>query len=190
MRGGRNLATVGVEWNAAAAARAAAKSGAPVVRGGVGALPFASGAFAGVVSSDVLCHGAVEPAAALAEFARVLAPGGRLVVNMPAYQWLLSTHDRRVENVRRVTAAGLRSWLAAAGFEAIRTRHWNSLLLPLMVVERKLLARGAAAASDVAPFSPWVDAMFHAATVIERPLRLPFGGSVLAVAEKPGAARP
>jgi hypothetical protein len=115
----------------------------------------------------------------------VLAPGGRLVLNMPAYQWLLSAHDRRVHNTRRVTAGGLRDLLAAAGFVRVRVRYWNTLLLPLMLVQRKLLARDDAA-SDVAAFPPWQDAMFFAATEIERHLpALPAGGSVLAVAECP-----
>ncbi len=51
--------------------------------------------FDAAVCADVLCHAAVDPAVALAELKRVLRPGGRLVVNMPAYQWLLSAHDRQ-----------------------------------------------------------------------------------------------
>ena len=72
------------------------------------------------------------------------------------------------------------------GFVRVRAGYWNSLLLPLMVAQRKLLASNAAA-SDVAPFPPWLDAMLHAITEIERrlPFRLPAGGSVLATAERP-----
>ena len=53
-----------------------------------------------------------------------------------------------------------------------------------MVVQRKLLSRGAGAASDVAAFSPWLDASLHAITAVERrlPVPLPAGGSVLATA--------
>jgi SAM-dependent methyltransferase len=150
---------------------------------------FAAASFDAVVTADVLCHAAVDPDAALAELYRVLRPGGRLVVNMPAYAWLLSAHDRNVHNVRRWTASFTRATLRRAGFTDVRARYWNGLLLPLMVVQRKLLARGAGAASDVAAFSPWLDATLHAITAIERrlPVPLPAGGSVIATAIRPEA---
>ena len=155
---------VGVEWDAAAVRRAGQKSGAAVARGSVNALPFGDGRFDVAVLADVLCHAAVEPAVALAEVRRVLRPGGRVVVNMPAYGWLMSAHDRRVHNVRRQTAGEVRAMLAAAGFSDIRARYWNFLLLPLMVVQRKVLAREGA--SDVAVFPPWLDAILYGITVV------------------------
>ena len=178
-----DLALVGVEA-ADAARRAATKSGVPVVRGSVNALPFADAAFAAVMCADVLCHAAVEPDVALAEIRRVLRPGGRLVLNMPAYAWLLSGHDRRVHNVRRMTVRQTDEMLRQNGFGAVRARYWNGLLLPLMVAQRKVLAGDA---SDVALFPPWLDAMLHGVTEIERrlPFPLPAGGSVLATAERP-----
>jgi SAM-dependent methyltransferase len=181
-----DLLRVGIEWDGDAAARARWKSGAAVVRGKVGALPFADDSFDAAVAADVLCHAAVDPPATLLELKRVLRPGGRLIVNMPAYKWLLSAHDRRVRNVRRLTAPQTAALLRRAGFRRAHARYWNGLLLPLMVVQRKILARGDAA-SDVAPFPPWLDAMLHAMTELERrlPFPLPAGGSVLAVAENP-----
>jgi SAM-dependent methyltransferase len=181
-----DLQAVGVEWAATASTRAVAKSDVPITRGSVNALPFAEASFDAAVAADLLCHRAVDPAMALAELRRVLRPGGRLVVNMPAYAWLLSVHDRLVHNVLRCTARQLAAMLREAGFVRVRTRYWNCLLLPLMVVQRKLLA-SRTQASDVASFPPWLDAMFHAITEIERRLlfRLPAGGSVLATAERP-----
>jgi SAM-dependent methyltransferase len=180
------LALVGLEWSEFAAARAAAKSPALIVRGSVNALPFAPASFDAAITADVLCHAAVDRAQALAELRRVLRRGARLVVNMPAYQWLFSAHDRQVHNALRQTAGQTAQMLRAAGFTGIRTRYWNSLLLPLMIAQRKLRGRGAAS-SDVAPIPPWLDASLHAVTDVERRLRLalPFGGSVLATAENP-----
>ena len=80
----------------------------------------------------------------------------------------------------------LAAMLTAAGFRQVRARYWNSLLLPLMVAQRKLLSRNGAA-SDVAPFPPWLDTILHGMTEIERhlPFAWPAGGSVLATAERP-----
>ena len=180
-----DLEPVGLEWADPAAQRAAVKSGAPIVRGSVNALPFAEASFNAAITADVLCHRAVEPEAALSELRRVLRPGGRLIVNMPAYAWLLSVHDSQVHNARRHTAGQLAALLHQSGFREVRARYWNGLLLPLVVVQRKVLARGRTA-SDVAPFPPWLDAMLHAMTEFERHLRLrlPAGSSVLAIAER------
>ncbi|MEJ0020531.1 MAG: class I SAM-dependent methyltransferase [Acetobacteraceae bacterium] len=179
-----DLRLAGVEWAAAGAGRAAAKSGALIARGSVNALPFAPASFDAAVAADVLCHAGVDPPVALAELRHALRPGGRLVVNMPAYTWLLSEHDRRVHNARRCTAGELATLLTAAGFVSVRVRYWNSLLLPLMIAQRKLRRTES---SDVAPFPPWLDAILHGMTEIERrlPLSLPAGGSVLATAERP-----
>lgn len=186
LRRSPQFSLMGIEWSHEATIRATHKSGVPVVRGSVNALPFAEASFDAVIAADVLCHAAVEPARAVCELLRVLRPGARLVVNMPAYAWLASAHDERVHNARRMTASQTGAMLRAGGFTRVRTRYWNTLPLPLMVLERKLLARGNAA-SDVAQFPPWIDATLDAMTKFERrlPFRLPAGGSVLAIAERP-----
>ncbi|HYF08073.1 MAG TPA: class I SAM-dependent methyltransferase [Acetobacteraceae bacterium] len=180
----------GVEYDWGAAARARTKSGAPVAAGTVNALPFGEAEFAAVVSLDVLCHRSVDPNLALAEFRRVLKPGGTLVLNMPAYGWLFSAHDVRVHNARRTTAWALRSQIAAAGFGEVEARYWNTLLFPLMVLQRKVIARRRDHASDVGDFPAWLDAVLHGVTSLELSLaqlglRYPAGGSVLAVATRP-----
>jgi SAM-dependent methyltransferase len=182
-----DLARVGLDYAETAVARAAEKTGSDVVRGSANALPFADHRFDAVIAADLLCHEAVDPALALAECRRVLRPGGRLIVNMPAFAWLASAHDRRVHNARRQTAGELRAMLAAAGFSRVDAKYWNALLLPLMIVQRKIVARHAESRSDVAAYPPWLDATFLAVTALERrlPLRFPAGGSVLAVAVRP-----
>jgi len=189
---GRPLA--GFDIHEAAITRARAKlPDAELLLASANDLPFASGTLGIAVSIDVLCHRAVDEPRALAEFRRALAPGGVLVLNMPAHQWLYSAHDRRVHTRERYSRAKLRSRLAAAGFAVREVLHWNSLLFPLMVVQRKLLSRGGGASrerSDVAAFPPSIEAMFRGVTAAERclirlGLRFPVGGSILAVAVKP-----
>jgi SAM-dependent methyltransferase len=174
---------VGLEFSADAAGRAARKSLAPVACGSVNLMPFADRSFDAAVSADVLCHEAVDPAVALAEIRRVLRPGGLLVINMPAYSWLMSAHDRHVHNARRQNVRQVRAMLRDAGFGAVRARYWNGLLLPLMVASRKLRRHNSA--SDVAAFPPWLDATLHGVTRIEQPLPMPMGSSVLATAIRP-----
>ncbi len=183
------LRLFGLEYAEAAACRAREKTGAAIASGTVNALPFPDGCFDAVASFDVLSHRAVEPSEALAEFRRVLRPGGMLALNLPAHEWLRSAHDARVHNARRFSQAGARAMLEAAGFGTVRARHWNSLLLPLMLLQRRVLARRDDAASDVTEYPPWLDRALFAATEAEWGLAragLPFpaGGSLLLTATR------
>lgn len=178
---------IGLDADETACRSAAEKSARPICAGSINALPFADRSFASIVSADVLCHRDVDEARALAQFHRCLAPGGVLILNLPAYRWLMSRHDAAVYNVRRYTRAEIVRLLSAAGFRLIFASYWNILLFPLMVATRKLLPGGSG--SDVKLQPAAVEAVCRAATAIERALlraglRFPFGGSVLAVAAK------
>lgn len=158
--------------------------------GSVNAMPYPDAQFDVIVSADVLCHAAVDEPAALNEFLRCLKPGGTLLLNLPAYQWMASAHDAHVHNKRRYTLGQARGLLAAAGFTAVSGGYWNSLLFPLMLLHRLAAGKGGGEGSDVRPFPAWQDRLFHAVTVTEQQLagiglRLPFGGSVWIEAKKP-----
>ncbi len=189
-RAARDLDTVetfGVDADETACRWAAEKSLRPICVGSVNALPFSDAAFGAIVSVDVLCHHGVDEARALAQFHRCLIVGGVVILNLPAYRWLMSRHDRAVANARRYTRSEVVALLSAAGFRPLFATYWNMLLFPLMVITRKLLP--ARTGSDVKPQPAIVDAVGRAATSLERclmraDLPLPFGGSVLAIAEK------
>jgi SAM-dependent methyltransferase len=177
---------IGMDVDRQACALARAKAGCPIVTGSIDALPFASHAFDVILSVDVLCHRNVDETAALAELNRCLKPGGRLVLNLPAYDWLASVHDARVHNARRYTAAKLAGRLRDTGFGDIRSTYWNTLLFPLMVLRRKFLRAGS---SDVMAYPAPLEVVFRMLLRFETwalsaGWRLPFGGSVLVRAVK------
>ena len=181
--------TLGLDFDGVAASFAIAKARRPVAVGSVTEMPVGDGALAGYVSLDVLCHEGVEPAIALQEAHRCLRPGGIAVFNLPSYDWLLSAHDRRVQNVRRFTGGQARALLVGQGFRVLRSSYWNTLLFPLMLVHR-LIERDDAA-SDVRDYPRWLDSLFSAALTVERlviaaGISLPFGGSLIVVAQRDG----
>jgi len=179
---------IGLDADAFAAARARQKSGQPVCVGSVNALPFADGVFAAIFSADVLCHRDVDELTALAQFRRCLTQGGLLLLNLPAYQWLLSRHDAAVYNARRYNRSLVRALLGAVEFRLLELTFWNLVLFPVMVITRKLLP-AAKRSSDVTLRSPVVEAIGRFATGVERVmlrrgLALPFGGSLIVAAVK------
>ena len=184
---------LGLDADPRACARAAAKSARPVCAGSVNALPFEEGAFAAIFSADVLCHRGVDERGALLQFHRCLAEDGWLVLNLPAYRWMLSRHDAAVHNVRRYTLRGVSRLLRSAGFRPVYTTYWIAVLFPLMVITRKLLPSHQRAGSDVTVYPRLIDALGRLATSFETAfLRagfiLPYGGSILAIAAKQARA--
>lgn len=98
-------------------------------------LPFADGAFDLAVALDVLEHVA-DDEAALRELARVIAPGGRLLVTVPQYGWLWGEHDVLAHHHRRYTRALLLGRASAAGLGRERVTAFNATLLPAIAAVR------------------------------------------------------
>lgn len=182
-----NVHCVGMDMDEGACDVALRKSGWPVCAASVNQLPFHDASFDVVISVDVLCHSGVDVDAALADFRRSLKPGGVVLLSLPAYQWMMSFHDRAVSTVRRFDRTQMLAWMQRAGYVDIRITYWNTLLFPVMVLHRKL--GNQEASSDVRPVAAPVDAIFRTIMWIEnRLLRwgiiLPFGGSVLVTAKR------
>jgi SAM-dependent methyltransferase len=121
---GQASATYGVELSATAARQAAAHG--IVVVGDGSRLPFADSTFAAVVCTEVLEH-VDDPAAAFAEMARVLCPGGLVYVTTPNYANLAGLHKWIAD--RRSGRHDWNPWGAhEGGFEAFMTgrRLWRA----------------------------------------------------------------
>lgn len=90
-----------------------------------------------IVLLDVLEH-IPEDRATLAVLRRKLAPGGRLLLTVPALPSLWSPHDEAHHHQRRYTMRQLREVVGAAGFRTLHRTHFNALLLPAIVGVRAL----------------------------------------------------
>jgi SAM-dependent methyltransferase len=127
----------GVELSDTSVALARQRELGEVVAGSVLEMPFADGSFDLAVSLDVIEH-LEDDLAALRELRRTVAPGGALLVTVPAYQWLWSGHDEINHHFRRYTRRSLQRAGEQAGWQQVRTTYFNSLLLPAAIMLRVL----------------------------------------------------
>lgn len=110
-----------------------------LARGSVLHLPYATASFDLVTSFEVLYHRAVpDERGALDEVRRVLRPGGRMLLRLPAFEWLLSRHDQQVHTRRRYTVPAVVGLLHEAGFVVERITYVMNLLFPVALVSRIL----------------------------------------------------
>lgn len=195
-RYGQTPAMFGLDYDPRAVRYTSARGEKCVVRGSIAAMPFPAESFDVVTSFDVLDSFRVADARGpFAELARVVRPGGILLVRVPAFQFLYSQHDRAVYTEHRYTARELRARLEEQGLTVQRVTYANTILLPVVFVWRWLTRRGRAdPQSDVRPLPRalrWLNPILAGLFAIEAawlkmlPWRLPVGVSVMALAQKP-----
>jgi SAM-dependent methyltransferase len=171
------------------AVRLSRERGVRVVRGSVLGLPFRDAAFDAVTSFDVLYHNWVtDDRAALAELARVLKPGGLLLLRVPALEWLRRAHDEAVMTRHRYTRGEVRRLLEGAGLTVLRASYCNTLLLPLVVLRSALDRLFGSQASDLAPLPRAIEwtlgSCLRAEAGLVRRASLPIGASIVALGRK------
>jgi len=132
-------------------------------------LPFADRSFDAVTCIDLFCQLAhpVESDRAISEVARVLRPGGLLVLNAPAYKWMWSYHDDACQSRHRYSRREFTQQIVKSGFHLNRLTHWNALPFPLIFLKRKLFP-GSPGSSDLEARSAVVEAMMRGVMGVER----------------------
>lgn len=176
-----------IEPDDPARALAISRSGVEV-KGGLlpDGVELEDGAYDLIVLLDVLEH-ITDDHGTLAALRTKLAPGGRLLVTVPAMPWLWSAHDSAHHHHRRYTAASLARLFKAAGFRIRYRSHFNTLLFPLIVGARaagKLLRReGGDDAMPPAPVNNLLKMLFASERHLVGRASLPFGVSLALVAE-------
>lgn len=173
---------VGVEYTTVGCAIAASR-GIPVLRGDGRSLPVADASVDLVMSTDAWEH--IDDDVAVArETARVLRPGGRLLVAVPAGMALWSGHDVALGHVRRYERDELAARIEGAGLVIDDLWSWNVLLRPVVRARRRKRQQSE---SEMEAVHPVLNAGLRAAVGLERvlPLRRLPGVSLVAVAHKP-----
>jgi SAM-dependent methyltransferase len=84
---------------------------------------------------DVIEH-IEDDAAAISSIARRLKSGGRLVVTVPAHQWMWSAHDVVNHHKRRYSTRALRQLIEGSPLQLEAIGYFNSLLFPLAIARR------------------------------------------------------
>jgi SAM-dependent methyltransferase len=163
-----------------------------LLRGSIEALPFAAASFDLLTSFDVLYHLRVEDdVRALAEFGRVLRPGGLALIRAPAHDWLRGAHDQAVHTRHRYHRGELVGKLEAAGFVVERASYANFFLFPLAPAKRLLEHEDPAGCTDLwqppGPLNAVLRGLLALETSLVARFGLPWGLSVIAVARKPTA---
>jgi SAM-dependent methyltransferase len=133
----RHGTVTGIELSETSVSLARERGVGEVIAGSVLEMPFEADSFDLAASLDVIEH-LEDDLAALRELRRVVAPGGSLLVTVPAYQWLWSGHDEINHHFRRYTRRSLQRAGEQAGWHQVRTTYFNSLLLPAAILLRVL----------------------------------------------------
>jgi len=99
-------------------------------------IPISDGSQDFALALDVIEH-IEDRNVLLSEMYRVLKPGGKALITVPAHAWLWSNHDELNHHFRRYSKEMLQEDLSAAGFSIKSIRWWNSILLPYIYLTRK-----------------------------------------------------
>jgi SAM-dependent methyltransferase len=167
-----------------------------LARASVGAIPFPTACADVVTSFDVLqCLPDRIEHDAIREMARVLKPGGRLLMNVAALQVLRGHHAALSQEVRRYTPSSLRALVEGAGFRIERLTFVHATLFPLLLPVRAF-QRWNSGGADLRPgefeitmppaaVNAVLSVVLRAEAAALRVVNMPFGSSLMVHAVKP-----
>lgn len=138
-----------------------------------------------IMCANVLEH-VRDDGIALAHMFEILEPGGRLLLLVPAFDFLFGTMDTADNHFRRYTKRVVEERLKVAGFEVEKVYYMNPVGMLGWFVNGRILKRDIVSSSHYSIYNKIVPLLAR----IERRFKPPFGLSVIAVATKPGVSHP
>jgi SAM-dependent methyltransferase len=178
----------GVDMSPDALAHCRALGCRSTLEGDLTALPLGDASADLVVASDILEH-LDDDLAGAREIARVVRPAGKVVITVPAFQWLWGPQDDVSHHKRRYTRKELVSLLERAGLVVERASYFNFFLFPAILGGRTLLRFKRGPVESENTLTPgWSNGILRAIFASEAKwLRVggfPVGVSILAVARR------
>jgi len=164
-----------------------------VAQASIADIPFTSGVFDLATSFDVfqVLPDPVEQSA-IREMARVLKPGGHLLLHVAALDILHGGHSVLSQEARRYTPSRLRRLVESAGFTIERLTFDHFSLLPMMLPVRlwhRVTAADAATEHEItvpiAPVNAALTALVSLEAIALRAVNMPIGSSLMVLAKKP-----
>ena len=151
-------------------------------------LPFADSSFDLVTALDVVEH-LDDDQAGLREIHRVLHPGGRALLFVPAFMFLWGVQDDVSNHRRRYTLASLQQAVESSGLVVERATYANlTLFVPILLGRWLMRVTGLRPASEnninVGPLNGLLGRLLGAESLLLKKMNLPFGVSAICVAQR------
>jgi SAM-dependent methyltransferase len=159
-----------------------------VRRGAAESLPYDDAQFDLVTALDVVEH-LDDDRAGLGEMRRVVKPGGRVLLFVPAFMWLWGVQDDVSNHRRRYTLPALRAAVEASGLRVERATYANvTFFAPILAGRVLMRLTGIRPASEnnvnVSALNGLLGRVFGAERHWLRRFPLPFGVSAVCVARR------
>jgi len=150
-------------------------------------IPFDDQRFDLICMFDVLEH-IEKDSETLISLKQRLNKNGRILITVPAYQWLYGPHDEFLHHKRRYSAKKLREKLVITGLHPLKISYFNTILFPLAVIIRlkdKLTGKKIATGTSIPPsfINIFFSTIFSAERLLIEYFNLPFGVSLLCILE-------
>jgi len=143
-----------------------------------------------ITAFDVLEH-IKDDEFALKNISRSLKADGYFLLTVPAYQWLMSSHDLALGHYRRYGQKDLKQKLAKANLKLIKIGRWNSFLAIFIIIVRlfKKIWPPNESLSELKKTNYFIDKLLYLILswevfLIRLGFKLPIGISLYAIAQK------
>lgn len=179
--------TIGIDYSKVALDFCTSKGFNNLLQANVYNLPLPDASVDLILLTDILEH--VNDRQALSEVLRVLKPGGKVLITVPAFQCLWGNHDDASQHLRRYRLPQLKALLKDNGLNLIENNYFNFILfLPILFVRKFIRIFSIPINNDNhinnSLLNKVLYRVFSFDVFLSRKLKPPFGVSIFALVEK------